>query len=76
MICNYGLWYAEPGDYMIEKEKGSCFTSVIQCRHRLGPFGKIVNSDYNIPMPPGRGGVTLHEIDAPLGEGPNNNYRL
>jgi len=76
MICDYGLWYAESGDYMIEKEKGSCFTSFIQCRHRLGPFGKIVDCDYYVPMPPGQGGVTCHEIDAPFGERPNSNYWL
>jgi hypothetical protein len=68
MICNYSLWYTEPGNYMVEKEKGSRFTTIVQCRHRLGPFGKIVNCDYNIPMPPGRGGVTCHEINAPFGE--------
>ena len=44
--------------------------------HHLGPFCKIVDHDYNIPMPPGRGGVTCHEIYALFGKWPNSYYWL
>jgi hypothetical protein len=63
----------EPGDNLIEYEEGCSFHIRFNCRHGLGPLGKVVDSHNNVSMPPSRGWVAIHEVHPPLGEGTNGN---
>src|SRR5271168_429768 len=76
MISNDCLWDTKPSDNMIENENRRCSTICLKCRHRLGPFSKIINCEDDICMPPGRVRVTSYEVDTPFGERTNENYRV
>ena len=66
MICNYSLWDPKPCNNMTKEKKCSCLSYVVECRYRFGPFGKIVDCDNNITMPPGWTRVTGHEVNTPF----------
>src|SRR6202140_116297 len=76
MISNDCLWDTKPSDNMIENENCRCSTICLKCRHRLGPFSKIINREDDIRMPPGRVRVTSDEVDTPFGEWTDGNYRV
>ena len=54
---------------VIKKEQCCSLSSVVKCRHRLGPFHKVINGYNGVTMPPDRVRVTCHEIDAPFHKG-------
>jgi hypothetical protein len=51
---------------VIKKKQGCSLSSIVECRHRLGPFRKVINDYNDVTMPPSRVRVTCHEIDAPF----------
>src|SRR6202034_2869716 len=73
MISDDCLRDTKPSDNMIENENCRCSTICLKCRHRLGPFSKIINREDDIRMPPGRVRVTSDEVDTPFAEGPDGN---
>ena len=66
MIHNYSLWDPKPCDKMIKEKKCSFLSCVVECRHHFGPFGKVVDCNNNITMPPGLRRVTGHEVNTPF----------
>ena len=52
MVSNNCLWDTKPSYNVIEYENCSCFAACVECRHRLGPFSKIINREDDIRMPP------------------------
>jgi hypothetical protein len=71
MISDNRLWDSKSCDDVIENEKCCSFSSVVECRHRLGPFREIIHGYNNVSMPPDRVRVTGHEIDTPFSERSN-----
>jgi len=41
---------SKSSDKMVEEKEGHGSYLIVECRHSLNPFGKIVNCDYNILM--------------------------
>lgn len=68
VISENGLGNSEPQDNMVEQKLRHGVTVFRKCRHRLDPFREIINSNDDVPMPPGRARVTGHIIDAPFGK--------
>lgn len=66
MVCKNGLWYTKPSNDMIKNKKGICFISVIICRHRFGPFGKVIHRHNDVAMPTSQVRVTCHRFNAPF----------
>lgn len=66
VTCNYGFWKSKSCDDVVEKEICSRFTCIIKCRHRLGPFGKVIKRYNDIAMPLGRDRITCHVIYTPF----------
>jgi hypothetical protein len=66
----------KPSNNMIEYENRCCFAACLECRHRLGPFSKIIYRKDDIHMPPGRVRVTCNKIDTPFSKRTNDNYRV
>ena len=44
--------------------------------HSLFPFREIIDSHYNVMMPPSRIWVAIHEVKPPLGEGTDDDNRM
>jgi hypothetical protein len=76
VICNDGLRDIKPSNDMIEYEQCYSSPSVIECRHRLGPFSEIIHIYNNVSMPPDQVRVTCHEVNAPFRKWTNKNYRV
>ena len=76
MVSNDRLWDTKPSNNVIENENCCCFAICLECRHRLGPFSKIINHEDDIFMPPGSVRVTSYKIDTPFGERTDGNYRV
>ena len=75
-ICNYSPWDPKPCNNMIKEKLCSGLSYVVECRHRFSPFGKIVDCDNNITMPPGRRRVTGHEVNTPFRKWSNRDNRM
>ena len=43
---------AKLGDNMVEHEMNGCLTIIFNCGHSLCPFREIIDSHYNVMMPP------------------------
>ena len=76
VISNDRLWDSKSCDDVIENEKCCSFSSIVECRHRLDPFSEIIHIYNDVSMPPDRVRVTCHEVNAPLGEWINRNYKM
>jgi hypothetical protein len=63
----------EPGDNLIEYEKGCSLPIRFNCRNVLDPLSKVVNGHDNVLMPPSRSWVAINEVHPPLGEGTDGN---
>lgn len=63
MVCNYGMQNGKPCHDMVEEKICGRFTSIVKCRHHLGPFSKVVNHYNDIAIPPSQVRVSCHEID-------------
>ena len=59
----------KPSNNLVEYEVGGYFTVGFNCRHNLIPFGDVINSHYNMMVPPSRSWVAIHKIEPPLSEG-------
>jgi hypothetical protein len=59
----------EPGDYLIEYEKGCSLPIGFNSRHGLDPLSKVVDDHDNVLIPPRQSLVAIDEVHPPLGEG-------
>ena len=59
----------EPSNDLVEYEVSGCLTVGFYCRHSLSLFHEIINSHYNVMVPPSQSWVAIHKIDPPLSEG-------
>ena len=69
MVSEKILRDTELDDNLIEYEMHGCLTISFNSGHSLYPFREIVNSHYNMMVPPSRSWVAIHKIDPPLSEG-------
>ena len=76
MIYNYSPGDPKPCNNMIKENKCNFLSRVVECRHRFGPFGKIVDCDNNITVPPGRMRVTGHEVNTPFRKWSHKDNRM
>ena len=57
------------GDDVV-KEKMHCSVSgVVESGHSFGPFGEVINGDYNVFVTIAGGGITSHKFNAPFTKG-------
>ena len=54
---------------MVEEESSGSFCNVIERRHGLFPFGKVIDHDDDVIVIIVGGWSTLHEVNAPLAKG-------
>jgi hypothetical protein len=52
MISDNGAWYTKMSYDVVKKKKSYGTTIVQKSRHSLNPFGKVVDDDDYITMPP------------------------
>jgi hypothetical protein len=52
VISNDGLRDTKSSNDMTEYEQCYSFSSLIKCRHHLGPFSEIIHNYNNVSMPP------------------------
>lgn len=73
MVYDNSLGETETRNNMIEYEHSCNFSISCECRHHLGPFGKVIYNENNIRMPPSQVRVTCNEINAPFRKRTNKN---
>lgn len=54
---------------MVEEESSGSLCGVLECRHGLFPFGKVIDHEDDVLVATARGWLTLHEVNSPLVEG-------
>jgi hypothetical protein len=66
VIENKLKWYSK-ARYDVVKEKTCCGVSgIVEGGHSFNPFGEVINRDNNVFVSIARGGITVHEVDAPF----------
>ena len=73
MVSDKIFWNAKLGDNLVKYEMCGCFTIEFDSGHSLFPFHEIIDSHYNVMVPPNRSWVAIHKVKPPLGEGTNGN---
>ena len=66
----------EPSNDLVEHKVSGCLTVGFYYRHSLSPFHEIINSHYNVMVPPSRSWVAIHEVKPPLGEGTSGDNQM
>ena len=68
MVSDKLFQNAELSNNLVEYEMSGYLTIGFNYGHSLSPFHEIINSHYNMMMPPNRSWVSIHKIKSPLSE--------
>jgi hypothetical protein len=61
---------------VVKEELGNNVHHVVECWHRVNPFGEIVNSHNDILVTIVGWGISCHKVDAPFSKGIDGNDRV
>ena len=76
MVSDNLFWNVEPSNNLAENKMHSCLTIGFKYGHSLCPFREIIDSHYNVMMPPQKSWVSIHKVKPPLGEGTDSENRM
>ena len=76
MVSDKLFWNPEPSNNLVEHKVSGCLTVGFYCRHSLSPFREVINSHYNMMVPPSQSWVAIHKIEPPLSEGTGGDYGM
>ena len=76
MVNDKLFWNAKSGDNLVEHEMRGYLTVEFKRGHILYPFREIIDSHYNVMIPPSRSWVAIPKFKPPLGEETDSDKRV
>ena len=76
MVSDMLFRNAELSNNLVENEMHEFLTIGFNHGHSLCPSHEIINSHYNVMIPPSRSWVAIHKIKPPLHEGTRGDNRM
>ena len=67
---------AKSSNNLVENEMHGNLTIEFNRGHILSPFHEIINTHYNVMMPPSLSWVVIHKFKPPLGEGTDGDNKM